>query len=222
MGASVTMNFEQARYNMVEQQIRPWEVLDPAVLDLLFAVRREQFVSGPNAALAFADMEIPIGHGEAMMQPKVEARILQELGVREGETAYEVGTGSGYLTALLARRAKHVTTAEIHEDLLAAAAERLDRIAVKNVTLVTGDSARSPLGEAGYDVIVLTGSTPELPPAFLERLNPGGRLFAVIGDAPVMKATVFTRRDGGIARVEVFETLLKPLLNAQAPARFRF
>ena len=111
------MNFEQARFNMVEQQIRPWEVLDPDVLGLLFEVKRELFVPAPHAALAFADMEIPIGHGEAMMQPKVEARILQELAVRPEESVYEVGTGSGYLTALLARRARHVTSAEIHEDL---------------------------------------------------------------------------------------------------------
>jgi protein-L-isoaspartate(D-aspartate) O-methyltransferase len=216
------MNFEQARFNMVEQQIRPWEVLDPTVLDLLFEVKRELFVPAAHAALAFADMEIPIGHGEAMMQPKVEARILQELGVRPGEAVYEVGTGSGYLTALLARRAKHVTTAEIHEDLRATAADNLARAGVNNVTLIGGDSARAPLGEAGYDVIVLTGSTPELPRAFLDRLNAGGRLFAVVGDAPVMKAAVYTRGERGIARAEVFETLLKPLRNAQAPARFRF
>jgi protein-L-isoaspartate(D-aspartate) O-methyltransferase len=217
------MNFEQARFNMIEQQIRPWDVLDPAVLELLFAVKREQFVPAPHAALAFADLEIPIGHGESMMQPKVEARILQELAVLPEETVFEVGTGSGYLAALMARRAKHVTSAEIHGDLSAVAAANLARAGIANVTLLQGDSARAPLGESAYDVIVLTGSTPELPHAFLDRLNPGGRLFAVVGDAPVMKAILVTRgTDGAFRRAEVFETLLKPLVNAQAPARFRF
>jgi protein-L-isoaspartate(D-aspartate) O-methyltransferase len=216
------MNFEQARFNMIEQQIRPWEVLDPVVLDLLFEVKREQFVPAPHAALAFADMEIPVGQGESMMQPKLEARILQELCVQPGEAVYEVGTGSGYMAALLARRAGHVTSAEIHDDLLAGAAANLERAGITNVTLLAGDSARTPLGESAYDVIVLTGSTPELPQAFLDRLNAGGRLFAVVGDAPVMKAVVWTRGASGIARTEVFETLLKPLVNAQDRARFRF
>ncbi len=124
------MDFEQARFNMVEQQIRPWEVLDPEVLGLLFEVKREQFVPAAHAAIAFADMEIPIGHGEAMMQPKVEARILQELSVRPEDAVYEVGTGSGYLTALLARRSRHVTSAEIHEDLHASAAANLARAGI--------------------------------------------------------------------------------------------
>ena len=217
------MNFEQARFNMIEQQIRPWDVLDPVVLELLSAVKRERFVPAPHAALAFADLEIPIGHGESMMQPKVEARILQELAVRPEETVFEVGTGSGYLAALMARRAKHVTSAEIHDDLSAGAASNLARAGIANVTLLRGDSARAPLGESAYDVIVLAGSTPELPDAFLDRLNPGGRLFAVVGDAPVMKAVLVTRgADGAFRRAEVFETLLRPLVNAQAPARFRF
>jgi protein-L-isoaspartate(D-aspartate) O-methyltransferase len=217
------MNLEQARFNMVEQQIRPWEVLDPDVLGLLFEVKRELFVPRRHAALAFADMEIPIGHAEAMMQPKVEARILQELAVRPEESVYEVGTGSGYLTALLARRARHVTSAEIHEDLHAGAQANLARAGVANATLLRGDSALAPLGETAYDVIVLTGSTPVLPQAFLDRLNTGGRLFAVVGDAPVMKAVLVERGAGGdLRRTEVFETLLKPLVNAQSPARFRF
>ncbi len=217
------MNVEQARFNMVEQQIRPWEVLDPAVLDLLFEVKRERFVPPAHAALAFADMEIPLGHGESMMQPKVEARILQELTVRPEDTVYEVGTGSGYLTALLARRARHVTSAEIHPDLQATASANLAAAGIGNVTLLSGDSARAPLGESAWDVIVLTGSTPVLPPAFLDRLKPGGRLFAVVGDAPVMKAQVVQRgADGTFGTAEVFDTLLKPLVNALAPARFRF
>jgi protein-L-isoaspartate(D-aspartate) O-methyltransferase len=217
------MNYEQARFNMIEQQIRTWEVLDPAVLDLLHEVKREDFVPPEHRTLAFADLEVPIGHGESMMQPKVEARILQELAPAPGETVYEVGTGSGYLTALLARRARHVTSAEIHPDLKARASANLAAAGVRNVTLLEGDSAARTLAEATYDVIVITGSTPVLPGAFLERLAPGGRLLAVLGDAPVMKATLVTQPVAGSFRnVELFETMLKPLVNAPQPPRFRF
>ena len=217
------MNIEQARFNMVEQQIRTWEVLDPAILDLLFAVKREEFVTAEHASLAFADLELPLGHGESMMQPKVEARVVQELAIQPHETAYEVGTGSGYLTALLASRARHVTSAEIHPHLQARAAESLRRAGIGNVTLLAGDSARAPLAESAFDVIVLTGSTPVLPQAFLERLAPGGRLFAVVGDAPAMKAMLVRHPgSGSFEHVELFETTLKPLVNAAQPPRFRF
>ena len=217
------MNIEQARFNMIEQQIRTWEVLDPDVLDLLFQVRREDFVPPAQRELAFADLEIPLGHGESMMQPKVEARILQELAVQAHEDVYEVGTGSGYLTALLARRGRHVTSAEIHADLKARAAQRLAAAGIKNVTLLEGDSARAPLSETAYDVIVLTGSSPVLPEAFLQRLKPGGRLFAVLGDAPAMKATLVRQpTPGAFQHIELFETVLKPLVNAAQPPRFRF
>jgi protein-L-isoaspartate(D-aspartate) O-methyltransferase len=217
------MNIEQARFNMIEQQIRTWEVLDPQVLDLLFKVRREDFVPPEHRALAFADLEIPLGHDERMMQPKMEARILQELGLEPSENVYEVGTGSGYLTALLASRARHVTSAEIHADLQQRAAASLRAAGIRNVTLLQGDSARAPLAESAFDVIVLTGSTPVLPQAFLDRLAPGGRLFAVVGDPPVMKA-VLVRQPvaGAFQHTEFFETLVKPLVNAAQPARFRF
>jgi len=217
------MNYEQARFNMIEQQIRTWEVLDPAVLGLLHEVKREDFVPPEHRALAFADLEVPLGHGESMMQPKVEARIVQELAPQPGETAYEVGTGSGYLTALLARSARHVTSAEIHPDLKARAAANLAAAGIRNVTLLEGDSAARPLAEGSYDIIVLTGSTPVLPNAFLERLAPGGRLFVVLGDPPVMKATLVSHPVADSWRnVELFETLLKPLVNAPQPTRFRF
>ena len=217
------MNFEQARFNMIEQQIRTWEVLDPEVLDLLAQVKREDFVSPGNRELAFADLELPLGHGESMMQPKVEARILQELAILGHENVYEVGTGSGYLTALMARRARHVTSAEIYPDLLAGAAQNLRRAGIANVTLLEGDSALAPLAESAFDVIVLTGSTPILPQALLDRLTPGGRLFAVVGDAPVMKA-IMVRQPvaGAFQHAELFETMLKPLVNAAQPPRFRF
>ena len=159
------MNIEQARFNMVEQQIRTWEVLDPQVLDLLFQVKRELFVPPEHRGIAFADLEIPIGHGEAMMQPKMEARILQELAIQPHESVYEVGTGSGYLTALLARRGRHVTSVEIHGDLKARAQSHLNGAGIANVTLLEGDGSRAPLAESAFDVIVLTGSTPVLPQA---------------------------------------------------------
>ena len=220
---AAAMNVEQARFNMIEQQIRTWEVLDPDVLDLLFQVKREDFVPPAQRELAFADLEVPLGHGESMMQPKIEARILQELAVQAHEDVYEVGTGSGYLAALLARRARHVTSAEIHPDLQAAASARLRAAGIANVTLLQGDSARGPLSESAFDVIVLTGSTPVLPQAFLDRLKPGGRLFAVVGDLPVMKAVVVRQPvAGAFQHTELFETLLKPLVNAAQPPRFRF
>jgi len=217
------MNFEQARFNMIEQQIRTWEVLDPTVLDLLFQVKREDFVPEAHRSLAFADLELPLGHGEAMLQPKVEARIVQELAIAPHETVYEVGTGSGYLTALLARCARHVTSVEIHPDLSEAAARNLERAGIRNVTLLQGDGSRAPLAESAFDVIVIGGSLPMLPQAFLDRLAVGGRIFAVLGDAPVMKA-VLVRQPvaGSFQHVELFETMLKPLVNAPQPSRFRF
>lgn len=217
------MNIEQARFNMVEQQIRPWEVLDPEVLELLFQVKREDFVPPEHRSIAFADLEVPLGHGESMMQPKVEARILQELAVQPNETVYEVGTGSGYLTALLARRARHVTSAEIHPDLKSRAERNLRAMGAANATLLEGDSARAPLAESAFDVIVLTGSTPLLPQAFLDRLSVGGRLFAVLGDSPMMKAVIVRQPlAGSFQHVELFETMLRPLVNAAQPPRFRF
>ena len=217
------MNLEQARFNMVEQQIRTWEVLDSSVLELLFRLKREMFVPAEHREIAFADLEIPIGHGEAMMQPKVEARIVQELSIKPHENVYEVGTGSGYLTALLASFARHVTSAEIHPDLSALAADHLKAAGVSNVTLLAGDSAERPLAESAFDVIVISGSVPLVPQAFLDRLAPGGRLFAVVGDRPVMEATVLRQAErGAFSSLKLFETVLKPLVNAPQPARFRF
>jgi protein-L-isoaspartate(D-aspartate) O-methyltransferase len=217
------MNFEQARSNMVEQQIRTWEVLDQAVLDLLYAVPREDFVPPPYRTLAFADMEIPIGEGEKMMAPKLEARIVQELAPRKSERVLEVGTGSGYLTALLAHRAAHVHSVEIRPALAAFGRANLERHGADNVTLETGDAARGWPTRAPYDVIVLTGSTPVLPKALLEQLSPGGRLFAVVGEGPVMVARLVTcSAPGALRSVELFDTLLAPLANAEQPPRFIF
>jgi protein-L-isoaspartate(D-aspartate) O-methyltransferase len=217
------MNFEQARSNMVEQQIRTWEVLDQAVLDLLYAVPREDFVPPPYRTLAFADMEIPIGEGEKMMAPKLEARIVQEVAPRKSERVLEVGTGSGYLTALLAHRAAHVHSVEIRPALAAFGRANLERHGADNVTLETGDAARGWPTRAPYDVIVLTGSTPVLPKVLLEQLSPGGRLFAVVGEGPVMVARLVTcSAPGALRSVELFDTLLAPLANAEQPPRFIF
>ena len=217
------MNLEQARSNMVEQQIRPWEVLDQTVLDLLYAVPREDFVPSAYRTLAFVDMEIPIGEGEKMMAPKIEARIVQELAPRKHERVLEVGTGSGYLTALLAHRAAHVHSVEIRPALAAFGRGNLERHGADNVTLEIGDAARGWPTRAPYDAIVLTGSTPVLPRALLDQLAPGGRLFAVVGEPPVMVARLVTCSAPGAFRgVELFDTLLAPLVNAEQPPRFRF
>jgi len=217
------MNFEQARFNMVEQQIRPWEVLDQDVLDLLYVVPREAFVPAGSKKLAFTDIEIPLGEGEYMWAPKIEARAMQALGVRKSDRVLEVGTGSGYLTALLAHRAGHVYSVEIKPALAATGRANLARHGVDNVTLETGDGARGYVRWAPYDVIVLTGSTPVLPRAVLEQLAPGGRAFSVVGDAPVMSARLSVCTAPGEWRhTDVFETVVAPLVNAEQPFRFKF
>jgi protein-L-isoaspartate(D-aspartate) O-methyltransferase len=217
------MNLEQARNNMVEQQIRTWEVLDQDVLDLLYLVPREEFVSEQHRELAFSDLELPIGEGEKMWQPKLEARVIQELNVRKTDHVLEVGTGSGYLTALLAHRAGHVHSVEIRPALAALGKRNLASHGVDNVALHVGDAARGWPRQAPYDVIVLTGSTPVLPLALLEQLAPGGRLFAVVGEAPAMSARLVTcSAPGARGSVDLFETVIAPLANAEQPARFKF
>jgi protein-L-isoaspartate(D-aspartate) O-methyltransferase len=217
------MNPEQARTNMVEQQIRTWEVLDQDVLDLLYVVPREEFVPPQHRALAFTDMEIPIGEGERMWQPKMEARVLQELALRRTDRVLEVGTGSGYFTALLSHRAAHVLSVEIHPRLAAFGRANLEKHGADNVTLELGDAARGWTAGAPYDAIVLTGSTPLLPAALPGQLAPGGRLFAVGGEAPAMTARLIVSAGaGGTRSSDLFETVIKPLVNAEQPSRFRF
>jgi protein-L-isoaspartate(D-aspartate) O-methyltransferase len=217
------MNIEQARFNMVEQQIRPWEVLDQQVLDLLYVVRREDFVPEAYRALAFSDLEIPIGEGETMMQPKLEARILQEVAPGATDKVLEVGTGSGYMAALLAHRARHVHTVEISPALKRFGEANLRKAGIVNATVEQGDAARGWSKHAPYDVIVLTGSTPVLPDAFLAQLAPGGRLFAVVGEPPVMSARLVTAVGGGsFNTLELFETVLAPLKNALEREKFVF
>ena len=217
------MNLEQARTNMVEQQIRTWEVLDQDVLDLLYLVPREQFVPPEHRALAFSDLEIPLGHGERMWQPKLEARILQELNVHKTDRVLEVGTGSGYLTALLAHRCAHVCSVENNPALAEFGRGNLERHGVDNVLLESGDAARGWDRHAPYDVIVLTGSTPVLPAALLAQLAPEGRLFAVVGEAPAMSARLVTCTGPGEQRATtLFETVIRPLVHAERPSRFKF
>ena len=217
------MNLEQARFNMVEQQIRTWEVLDQEVLDLLYVIPREEFVSAEHRALAFSDLELPIGEGERMWQPKLEARVVQELALKKTDRVLEVGTGSGYLTALLAHRAAEVCSVELRPALAAFGRENLARYGSDNVVLESGDAARGWAGHAPYDAIVLTGSTPVLPRALLEQLNPGGRLFAVVGEAPAMQARLVACAAPGAWRsVDLFETVIRPLANAEQAPRFRF
>lgn len=215
-------NMEQARFNMIEQQIRPCDVLEGRILELLKHVRREQFVPTGMKELAFADMEIPLGHDASMWQPKLEARVVQELHLARGDKVLEVGTGSGYLAALLSALAGHVTSVEIVSELSALARQNLAGQQRDNVTLEVGDAATG-WGDETYDAIVLTGSVPVLPDAFRDSLNVGGRLFAIVGDAPVMEAKLITRvaRDT-FETVNIMETYVAPLQNAAQPKRFVF
>ena len=217
------MNVEEARLNMIEHQIRPWEVLDQDVLDLLYAVKREDFVPAAYRMLAFSDLEIPIGHGEHMWSPKLEARVLQELALKQTDQVLEIGTGSGYFTALLAHRAKHVYSVEIQPELKASAEASLRRAGVANVTVELGDGARGWTKHAPYDIIVLTGSTPVLPQQLLQQMKTGARLFAVVGDPPVMAARLITCTGEGVySSVDLLETRIAPLTNALAGERFSF
>ena len=216
------MDFEQARFNMVEQQIRTWDVLDQRVLDLLFELRREDFVPAAHRALAFADLEIPLGDGERMWAPKLEARVVQELELDRNDHVLEIGTGSGYLTALLGRCCAAVTSVEISARLSADAAGKLNRAGIRNMRLEVGDGARR-WGDGQYDAIVLTGSTPVIPDSWLRQLKPGGRLFAVVGDPPVMTARLVQwTAPGAISTQDLFETVIAPLRNAAQPERFVF
>ena len=213
---------ELARFNMVEQQIRPWDVLDPKVLDLIKKLKREHFVPVDKQSMAFMDVEIPLGHDVKMWSPKVEARVLQALSLQPTDRVLEVGTGSGYLTALLSRMAEHVTSVELVQELSARAARTLAAHHYDNITLEVGDASKG-WGNEKYDAIVLTGSVPLPPESFYGMLNVGGRLFAIIGDAPAMHATlVICVASGVFETITLFETSVAPLVNAPQPERFVF
>ena len=219
------MNIEQARFNMIEQQIRPWNVLDLDILELLTVVRREEFVPAAYKSLAFSDTEIPLPGGENMLAPKVEARLLQEAAVKKHEQVLEIGAGSGYMAALLCYKARHVTTVEIDPELKALAAKNLAAYGITNVEVVLGGGAQGwDQGETkSYDVIVISGSLSTLPDTFLKQLNVGGRIVAILGDAPVMTAQIITRTaDSSYSTRNLFETDVKPLRDAAVHSNFKF
>lgn len=217
------MNLEQARYNMVEQQIRTWEVLDQDVLDLLMTVKREQFVPPACLKLAFADTSIPLGHGASMLPPAIEAKMLQALQLRKSDKVLEVGTGSGYMAALLGARSDHVYTVEIEPELAAKARENLRRQDADNVTVIEGDGALGWPAQAPYDAIVLSGSVTEIPDTLPAQLKVGGRLLAVVGEAPLMQARLVTCvAEGQFQSVNLFETSIPRLRNVPERGKFVF
>jgi protein-L-isoaspartate(D-aspartate) O-methyltransferase len=217
------MNIEQAHFNMVEQQIRPWEVLDQEVLDLLLAMKRGDFVPAAYRNFAYADSEIPLGTDSAMLNPKFEAHALQALKVKRGETVLEIGTGSGYLTALLAADAASVRTYEIDPALAAAARANLEKAGVANVTVETGCGFAGAIQTGPYDVIMVSGAVPVVPAELLDQLKVNGRLFAFVGEDPVITATLITRVDATTLRTETFfEAVVPALKGVAAKSRFIF
>jgi protein-L-isoaspartate(D-aspartate) O-methyltransferase len=215
------IDIEQARFNMIEQQVRPWDVLDQRVLDVMTTTPREDFVPEKYRSLAFADINIPLGHNQVMMPPKTEGRLLQVLDVKASESVLEIGTGSGYLTACLSRLGNHVTSIEIFPEFREAAAAKLAAHGYRNVTLRDGDAANGTGSDTRYDVIAVTGSLPLLQRQFHDNLAVGGRLFVIAGMPPVMEALLITRIDEhNWSRESLFETSLPPLLHATHPQRF--
>lgn len=217
------MNIEQARFNMIEQQIRPWNVLDQDVLDLLHVVKREQFVPQAYQNLAFADVEIPLPGGESMFNPKIEARILQELNLKKHENVLEIGAGSGYMAALMAHQARHVTTVEISPEIKALAEQNLAKAGITNVTVVEGNGANGWEQGAPYDAIVISGGLENMPETFLKQLKVGGRIAAIVGQAPAMQCVLVTRvSEAAYDTITIFETNVKMLSGAPAVSRFTF
>jgi protein-L-isoaspartate(D-aspartate) O-methyltransferase len=217
------MNIEQARFNMIEQQIRPWNVLDQDVLDTLVVVKREDFVPAACKTLAFVDTEIPLGFGEAMFTPKLEARMLQEVQLKKHETVLEIGAGCGYMAALLAHKGRHVTTVEILAELKAMAEANLAKAGVTNATVELGNGAQGWTNGAPFDVIVISGALEVLPEAFLKQVKVGGRIAAILGQAPVMSCNIITRvSETAYDTIKVFETSVKYLSSATSPSHFTF
>jgi protein-L-isoaspartate(D-aspartate) O-methyltransferase len=222
-----SMDFNKARFNMVEQQVRPWDVLDPRVLNVIGNIPREQFVPEESRKLAYADTRIPIGHYEGrtshMLNPVIEGRILQSLAITEDDIVLQIGTGTGYITACLATLARHVDSVDINPEMTALAEKNLARLEITNVTLSTGDAAVKWEQKQFYDCIAIMGSLPAIPDFYKKALREGGRMFVVTGDAPVMKALLVTRISKNEWTVdELFETCIDSLINAEKPAQFIF
>ena len=219
----MSMNFDQARFNMVEQQIRPWEVLDGQVLELLESTHREDFVPVRYRKMAFSDIAIPMDHGQHMMKPVVEGRLLQSLELQADETVLEIGTGSGFITACLAQMAKRVVSVDIYEQFTNEAADKLKEKGLTNVELETGDAMTGWQPEQAHDVLVVTGSVEEVPDHFRGWVNPGGRMFVVCGESPAMEARLLTKLNATEWRKEsLFETDLARLVNAEKAPEFEF
>ncbi len=217
----MAMNFEQARANMVENQVRPWEVLDGRVLDVIAHVRREDFVAPEHRQLAFADLCLPLGHGEVMMKPVVEGRVLQALGLQPTDHVLEIGTGSGYLSACLATLSAQLTSVDIHADFTDTATERLRHAGIDNVRLITGEAVKSWRPAGQFDALVATGAVAEIPSRWLGWLKPGGRMLVVRGQSPAQHATLLTQEVAGHFREEgLFETDLPYLIHAEPVPRF--
>jgi protein-L-isoaspartate(D-aspartate) O-methyltransferase len=216
------MNIEQARFNMIEQQIRPWDVLDPGVLGLLAVVRREDFVPASHRSLAFMDIEVPLPGGQHMLAPRVEARLLQELQVQRHERVLEVGAGSGFMAALLGHRAQQVITLETDEGLARMAIDNLRRSGASNVTVTLANGAQGYAAEAPFDAILLSGSVSKVPEMLFSQLKAGGRLVAIEGGEPIMRAVRYTLGSAGPVRTELFDTFADRLAGFPEPPRFHF
>lgn len=217
------MDFEKARYNMVEQQVRPWDVLNPRVLDVISEIPREKFTPEQYQDLAYVDTRIPLGEGGSMLNPNIEGRIMQHLDISDEDVVLEVGTGSGYLTACLAKLARHVDTVDINEELSDSAAARLEEMGFDNINFSTGDAAKGWDQKPAYDAIAITGSLPGIPEHYKQALKIGGRLFIVTGDAPAMTAHLVTRTGKNCWTVEdLFETCLDRLTGTETAESFEF
>lgn len=217
------MNFEQARFNMVEQQIRPWDVLDPRVLALMSELPREDFVPLEYRKLAYADISIPLGNEQVMLPPREEGRILQALQIKATDRVLEIGTGSGYFTALLAHQAAQVDSVDIFPEFTHAARVRLERFEFNNVSLLTGDASHAWDADTTYDVICITGSFFQLPDSYRYQMNMGGRLFVIEGCEPAMRAKLITRYAQHEWFSEIlFETVTPALINSKKPPAFEF
>jgi protein-L-isoaspartate(D-aspartate) O-methyltransferase len=217
------MNVEQARFNMIEQQIRPWDVLDSSVLSLLSIVRREDFVPSAHRSLAFMDLEVPLSGGRAMLAPKLEARLVQDLNLSKRDSVLHIGAGTGYVTALLAHKARRVIGLESQSDLVQVARSNLRQAGINNAEIVQSDGAQGLAAQGPFDAILLTGSVAAVPQVLLDQLKEGGRLLAIVGEEPIMRAALYTRLGNGqFSSENLFDTIAPRLEGFSVPSRFHF